>query len=402
MTYKLPTVVAGTSGRATGSVTITKPAAARFGDLLVLVVSANANLATITAPDDFTGILPTVRQGDVCCRVWHHFVSNADPASYTVTVSASVEVLYNLVIVRGANPWTMIDTYNSVYAATTLPYAEPGVTTTVDNCLAVGILVAEDSPRTIVQPTDWTLLESRNGTAGTISMAVATKGIATAGASGGADWTATDSTAGDLIAITIAFRPGVMSRSNSVLYEPQQLLAKTLADCTEFRNLVGATSHDAAQARIWHESLPRPTGGRDAYTLAEWKTYRPFALIFTTDVDGAISNRIGTMGPWSDRGTLRILIEMETPEALAYSPVLLDHLVKQTIGRIKKRPPDESSSDFFGLEDLAHRTNETAGYSYLAIDQVGFRGWSRSADKEKPGAGDYLFAWLEVTYGHQG
>lgn len=400
MTYRTPTVVAGTSGAATGDMQITKPASIRVGDLVVLVVASEVLASAMSVPDGFTAILGEISQGQLNARAWYKFATHAEPATYGVSFAGDDAVLYNLFLVRGADPFTVVEVVDSAVGNAGLPIAEPGVTTAVDNCLAVAILAVDGAPRVLVKPTGWTLLESRDGSAGTLSMAIATKGLTSAGGSGGGNWTATDSTAADYVAITFAIRPGVMSLSNSVLYEPQQLLAKTLADCSEFRNLVGASSHSAAQARIWHEKLPLPADGRDRYTLAEWQEYRPFALLFTNDLDGSVGVRqASSPGAWSDRGTLRILFEIDTPASLAESPVLLDQMVKQIIGRIIKRPTDESSSTFKGLEDLAGDTNEVDGYSYLSIDQVSFRSWHRSSPSDTPGQGDFIYAWLEVFYG---
>ena len=193
-----------------------------------------------------------------------------------------------------------------------------------------------------------------------------------------------------------------MSRTDGILYTPQMLLAKTLADCTEFRNLVGATDHASAMAHIWHESLPLPADGADHYSLTEMQAYRPFALIFTNDMDGEMSSRQAcSPGAWSDQGSLRILLEIDTPEELEGSPVLLDHLVKQIVGRIIRRPSDETLGSFHGMEERAHTTNETDGYSYLAADQIAFRGYHRSSYQDQVGQGDFLFAWLEVQYGQR-
>lgn len=397
MTYRTPTVATGTSGAATGDIQITRPAALRVGDLVVLIVASEVLASNMVAPDGFTAILGEVNQGQINARAWYKFATNAEPDTYDVSFAAADSVLYNLFIVRGADPFSVIEAVDCAAGNAGLPIAEPGVTTTVANCLAVAVLAIDDSPRVLVKPTGWTLLESRDGSAGTLAMAIATKTIAAAGGSGGDDWTATDSTAADYAAITFAVRPGPMSLANSILYEPQQLLAATLADCSEFRNLVGATSAVEAKARIWHESLPRPADGRDAYSLAELQAYRPFALIFTNDLDGAMANRQASLpGAWSDRGALRILLELDTPDALKDSPVLLDQLVKQIVGRIIKRPSDESSSTFFGLADLAGIS------SYIAADSISFRGYRRSNSRDEPGQGDYLFAWLEVLYGQRG
>jgi hypothetical protein len=352
--------------------------------------------------DDWTPIVGEINQALVNIRAWYKFAANGEPDTYDVDFAAPDDVAYNLFIIRGADPFTVVDVVDQAAGNAGLPVAEPGVTTTVANCLAVAILAMDGAPRGLVQPSGWTLLESQDGPAGTLSQAIAYKTIGAAGGSGGATWTGSDSSAADYAAITFAIRPGVMSLANSVLYEPQQLLAKTLADCTEFRNLVGATTHVAAQARIWHEALPRPASGRDSYTLAEMQAYRPFALIFTNDLDGAMATRqASSPAAWTDRGTLRILLEINTPSAMADSPVLLDQLVKQIVGRICKRPSDEAST-FNGLMNLAHRTNESDGYSYLAIDTVSFRGYHRSNHNDQPGQGDFLFAWLEVMYGQRG
>lgn len=404
MTYAAPTVVAGTNGKATtASVSIARPTALRVGDLVVLVVATEGLASGIVAPVGFTPIVGELTQGAaVNLRAWYKFATHAEPATYAITFGAADDSIYNMFLVRGVSPFDVVDVVDSAQGSAGLPLAEPGVTTTVDNCLAVAVLACDGSPRVLVQPTGWTLLKSEDGPAGSIAAGIAVKTIATAGASGGANWTATDSSADDYIALTFTIKPGVMSRGDAILYCPQVLLAKTLADCTEFRNLVGAADHAAAFARIWHESLPPPADGADHYSLAEQESYRPFALIFTNDLDGEMSSRQASApGSWADNGSLRILIEVPTPADLDESPVLLDQLMKQIVGRIVRRPPDETAGSFYGLLDLAHTTNESGGYSYLAADQVSFRGYHRSSLRDQPGQGDYLFAWLEVQYGQR-
>ena len=401
MTYKAPTVVAGTSGQAvTDSVSITKPAAVQIGDLLVLVVATEATATDIEVPTGWTYVCSELAENAaVNLRVWYRFATHAEPASYAVTFAAAERSLYNLLIVRGANAFQVVNVLGVSQGEAVLPLPEPGVVTTRDNCLAVSVLVYDGSPRVLVQPAGWTLLDSDDGPAGTICAAIAHKVIALAGASGGGNWTATDSASDDYIALTFALEPGVMGRGHSIIYSPQQLLAKTLADCTEFRNLVMAADHAAAFARIWHESLPPPAAGARVYSLAELEAYRPYALIFTRDPDGLSTARVASSpGAWTDRGALWIRLVFATPPGLGDHPVLLDHVVKQLVGRLIRRPRDETSP-FVGLMDLAGTTNESGGYSYLAADDVLFRGWFLSTTRDDPEQGDFICATLEVQWG---
>lgn len=403
MSYSVPTVTTGAASEDTAaSVSITKPSATRIGDLLVLVVATEATATGITVPAGFVPIVGELSQGAALnLRAWYKFATHAEPTTYTYTLDAADDSIHNLFLVRGVDPTDVINVVDSAQGSAVLPLAEPGVTTTVDNCLAVAVLAYDGSPRVLVQPSGWTLHESEDGPAASICMGIAYKTIATAGASGAGNWTATDSTADDYIALTFAITPGVMSRTDAVLYAPQMLLAKTLADCSEFRNLVGASTHAAAMAHIWHERLPLPADNADHYTLDEISGYRPFAVIFTSDLDGELSNRQAAPGTWSDQGSLRIELEIDTPEDLKDSPVLIDHFMKQIIGRLIRRPSDETLGSFYGLLDRAHTTNETDGYSYLAADMVAFRGYHRSSLIEQTGLGDFLYAFLEVQYGQR-
>jgi hypothetical protein len=334
--------------------------------------------------------------------VFTKFATHAEPATYTVATDAVDDALWNLSLVRGVNPWSVIHVTDAAQGDAVFPHAEPGVTTTVANCLVVAVLVADGSPRVIAQPAGWTLLQSADGPAGSLALAIATKTLAVAGSSGGGDWTAADGSAGDYIALTFAIAPGVMGRAHTILYTPQQLLAKTLADCNEFRTLVGATTHAAAFARIWHEALPPPAAGARNYSLAEMTAYRPYAIVFTRDPDGAATTRIGSPGAWTDRGALWIRLVFDMPAGMDESPVLLDHLVKQLVGRIMRCPPDETPATYKGLMDLAGTTNELSGYSYLAADSVVFKAWSLSNPADFPGQGDFIVATLEVAWGEGG
>jgi len=403
MTYKTPTITTGTNGTgSTASLSITRPTALRVGDLMVLCVATEAG--AIAAPTGFVPVVSELVQAGIRVRVWYKFAEHNEPATYTVTLATADDSIYNLFLVRGVSPFDVINVTDQAQGNAGLPIAEPGVTTTVDNCLAIGLLACDGSPRVIVQPTGWTLIDSEDGPAGSLSWGLASKAIATAGASGGANWTATDSTATDYVAITFAITPGVMSRGDGIIYAPQMLLAKTLADCTEFRNLVGASTHAEAFARIWHESLPNPADAtRDVHSKDELIAYRPFAMIYVMDSDGeTFARQSMTPGAWSDAGTLRIMIEINTPDELKESPALLDQLMKQLLSRIVRRPSDETSGSFYGLADLSHRTNETDGYSYLAADHITFRGYYRASYEDIPAQGDHMFAWLEVRYGQGG
>lgn len=405
MTYQAPTAVAGTNGQAvTASVAIARPATVCVGDLLVLVVASEALATDITIPAGFIPILPELNQdAKLNLGIWYKWATHAEPATYTYTLAAADDSLYNLFIVRGVDPWSVIDVTDSAQGDGALPVAEPGVTTTVANCLAVAILAFDGSPRAIVQPAGWTLLDSDDGPAGSISWAIASKSVAAAGPTGGANWTSADGSAADYIAVTWAITPGVMGRSHSAIYIPQQLLAKTLADCSEFRNLVGATDHATAFARIWHESLPPPGGGAHKYSLAELASYRPYALVFTRDPDGLSARREGSpSGPWSDRGALWIRLVFDTPSGMDDYPVLLDHLVKQLVGRLLRCPPDETPATFTGLMDLSGRTNETSGYSYLAANDVLLKGWTLSSDADDPDQGAFIVVTLEASWGDGG
>lgn len=403
MTYKAPTITAGTNGTGTtASLSITRPTGLRVGDLMVLCVATEAS--GIEAPTGFVPVTSELSQGAIRLRAWYKFAEHNEPATYSVLLGSTDDSIYNLFLVRGVDPYSVVNVVDQAFGTAGLPIAEPGVTTTVNNCLAIGILTCDGSPRVIVQPSGWTLIDSEDAAAGSLSWGLASKAIATAGASGGANWTATDSTSGSYIAITFAITPGVMSRGDGIIYAPQVLLAKTLADCTEFRNLVGATTHAEAFARIWHESIPESADyASDSFSLEALQALRPFALIYTVDTDGAsLSRQAMTPGGWSDSGVLRIMIEINTPEELEDSPVLLDQLMKQILSRIIRRPSDETSGQFFGLSNLSHSTNETDGYSYLAADQIAFRGYYRADYIAIPAQGDHLYGYIEVRYGQGG
>lgn len=399
MSYAAPTVVAGGSGTGSGgALTITRPTALRIGDLILLIVATSGS-ATPYTPSGFSEIGGEVTRGTHTLRAWCKFAGHQEPTSYRVALSASAESVYHVLLVRGVTPMDVVNGRQAGAGEQILPIATPSVVTDVAQCLAITAIAMEGSGRVLEEPTGWTAVDDQDS-ATALSTAVASKAVATAGATGTNTWSATDESSGEYVALTIALAPGVMGRDPSVLYSPQILLAYTLADCDEFRNLVGAANHGQAMARIWHEALPEPEGGSDHYSQDELEEYRPFALIFTNDIDGHLSDRVATF-TFSDSGTLRVLLELQTPDRLADSPVLLDHWMKQTIGRIIQRGPEEAST-FNGLRNLAHLTNETGGYSYLAIDGVSFRGWHRADQRDQHTQGDYCFAWLEVRYGQGG
>jgi hypothetical protein len=75
--------------------------------------------------------------------------------------------------------------------------------------------------------------------------------------------------------------------------KPQQRLASMLSRLAPFQTFVGAATEAEALARIHYQGLPEPSDTESGqYTLDEWTTYRPCAIVAAPDEDSWEASRI--------------------------------------------------------------------------------------------------------------
>ena len=183
----------------------------------------------------------------------------------------------------------------------------------------------------------------------------------------------------------------------------ERRLATTLADCTEFRTLVGAEDAEEALARIYFTDIPRPAEGQTDYTREQLVALRPFAVIQTDLRRGYRFRNVAAYTNFVDGGELRLLIEAnldnllvdgEEAGALLGDDAEALRRFGNVIGKILQRDADDAE-EFRGVLDLAHSPDG----DYLAIESGHLDGPFRSDRKEATDEGDHLFAILHFDWG---
>ena len=166
----------------------------------------------------------------------------------------------------------------------------------------------------------------------------------------------------------------------------QEALRNSLADADAFRDWAGVTSRAAALARIHHEALPDPSDG-EAYTLAELRNHRPYAVIATAEQQGFTRRAISTSGQnhdFGEGGVLRVILAQTVDSTLSYSQAELSF--RNAVGGI--------------IDDLCGLSGTTGADVHLAIREVRLAlGIGRSHPKHAPKQDDEHNAMLEVTWG---
>ncbi len=96
----------------------------------------------------------------------------------------------------------------------------------------------------------------------------------------------------------------------------QDFLRTQLADCAEFRTLVGAANQAQALDDIYQDVLPDPADAVE-YTQAELIALRPYALIGMSNEDGLTLEHVstGSSFDFSPSGTFEVWIVRDLPGA---------------------------------------------------------------------------------------
>jgi hypothetical protein len=174
----------------------------------------------------------------------------------------------------------------------------------------------------------------------------------------------------------------------------EERLAITIANCSYFQDMVGATDSVEARRHIYIHTLPRPIDG-DRYSQQELMAYRPFALIATDPFHGYARWHDAAYSPGDDSGALIINFEKNSDRDILNDDQAIMRRWTNWIGGIVKANPPET----YGLMDLAH-TRPDEDRDYLAIERVNVVQMYR-VDEPKTviAQGDHLFAVLQIRWG---
>jgi len=173
------------------------------------------------------------------------------------------------------------------------------------------------------------------------------------------------------------------------LLRPQQLLRLTLADCTQFRQMCGVGDRDGALSHIYINGLPRPAD-KSGYTLEEFQSYRPYAIISTHYPHGYRSRMVGS-DAFDDSGSLHIEIQENVPAELADSIDVPMAEFEQRLGNILEMESFDPA--YRGLTNLFQEGG------YLAGNEVRIQYAERADNIHLPNFGDFLVASLVVHWG---
>lgn len=169
-----------------------------------------------------------------------------------------------------------------------------------------------------------------------------------------------------------------------MIQDAQILLRTTLAASAAFQSLVGAGNAAGAEARIYHDSFPRPLSGGVAHTLAEITALRPCAIVYTEDFITA-ADSMGDQSCWHQEGILHAIIFRNVPLADKDNPSKVDVDFRVIMGDI--------------IQDLIE-LSQTAGY----LTSRKFRpiGPHRTANEDLNAIGDAQAYELQIEWGVRG
>jgi hypothetical protein len=154
-------------------------------------------------------------------------------------------------------------------------------------------------------------------------------------------------------------------------------LARMLAASTTFQALVVTAGQ--AENHIHNDGLPIPAG--DGYTLAELRTYYPFAVIWTDERNGLRLDKAAYLA-YRDSGTLRMRLIREVPTALSADYKAAERDWKNVVGGIL--------SDLIGMSGTG---------TYLEIRSLSLEELYRNDPDDRPTQGECQAAELSFDWG---
>jgi hypothetical protein len=106
----------------------------------------------------------------------------------------------------------------------------------------------------------------------------------------------------------------------------QELLRVTLSNCPNWQALCGApdgpVDQPTALGRIYHEGLPKPSGGGPVHTRDELIALRPYAVVFLPDARGfsRAQDAAGGTFEFLASGSMRLRLYRNCPESYNSEP----------------------------------------------------------------------------------
>ena len=160
----------------------------------------------------------------------------------------------------------------------------------------------------------------------------------------------------------------------------------TLADAAAFRTWCNADTQAKALARIHPDALPEPGAARE-HTLAELRTARPYAILYTDPTPGGYvrtADAVDGDGTFHtrDSGRITVRFEQDVPDNKVHDMQAQMRVAKNSIGQI--------IDDMVGLAGRG---------PYLTIREYQVVGPFRSPVEMKPTQGDFIWWELLLQWG---
>ena len=170
------------------AITITVPAGAAVGDVLIGVISIDDDSNDpLTAPTGWTLIrLGNGGSDGPTLVAYYRLVDGTEAASYTFLWSAGEQAAGAILLYRGADPRVPINVTSTMRTGEDTSYTAPDVTTTVTNTTVIRVVATDDSNSPITHPPGTTERVDIDSSASTLGVADATQ--AAAGATGTASF----------------------------------------------------------------------------------------------------------------------------------------------------------------------------------------------------------------------
>jgi hypothetical protein len=150
----------------------------------------------------------------------------------------------------------------------------------------------------------------------------------------------------------------------SGVYDIQlEAAARSLADCATFQTLTGAADAAEAYGSIYQIGLPAPSDPQAGYTLTEWQSYRPMAIVYPES--GGLQVERTATNRWGASGKVLIDLERDCPSGnvvLDQPDVTTERAWVETIGDLVSELLDVSGFDSGDGTHLAfHRVSVIDG-----------------------------------------
>lgn len=250
--------------------TVTKPAGVVSGDVLLAILTFNANAVTVTPPAGWTLVDALDDTGHAQhSHVFHRVAGGSEPSSWTFTTSGAVASTTSATAWTGVDTTTPIDAHaTNLIAATTKPLlALPALTTTVANAMLVGVAAAKKASAAVTfTPPDsraTAQILTTSYQAGTVN---SSDRYSMERIGRYADLWAFDVATSGTLSIRSATSGGGFSDSYMILYD-SSLAVVAQDDDSAGSNFPLISSVSVTPGRYWVELLGRSVGGTGSYQI---------------------------------------------------------------------------------------------------------------------------------------